>query len=215
MFHLHFQLSCAVQRGNDRPPRAVVVQARRKWCTAEALQQAWEQGSPQGASRLDYCSTSCFAGFTQRSKECIFAFAPERRKWAPKAVKYGNENLNFTHSQVRAGEFRKWVQNRPEKVIVAFGHSCLFKELTSGQKSLRNCEVHTMSIWVAQAFGFVGWKVLAEAHLPLRSGVCFTKKTYEPLSKPATSAVDLKHNKTLPPVLFRPILCRHKENKCL
>ncbi len=49
-------------------------------------------------------------------------------------------------SQARVGEFRKWVQSRPEKVIVAFGHSVLFKELSGGHKSLRNCEVHTISI---------------------------------------------------------------------
>ena len=48
--------------------------------------------------------------------------------------------------QVRVGEFRKWIQNRPEKVIIAIGHNCLFKELTNGQKSLRNCEVHSMAI---------------------------------------------------------------------
>jgi len=44
------------------------------------------------------------------------------------------------------GEFRRWVQNRPEKVIVAFGHSVLFKELSGGHKSLKNCEIHTINI---------------------------------------------------------------------
>ena len=49
------------------------------------------------------------------------------------------------HVQERVGEFRRWVQNRPEKVVVAFGHSSIFHELT-GSKRLKNCEVHTMHL---------------------------------------------------------------------
>ncbi len=43
------------------------------------------------------------------------------------------------------GEFRKWVQAQPERVIVAYGHSSMLKEL-SGGKRLMNCEVLALHI---------------------------------------------------------------------
>eukprot|EP00891_Asterochloris_glomerata_P006278 jgi/Astpho2/6278/Aster-03673 len=43
----------------------------------------------------------------------------------------------------RVGKLRKWLQDRPEKVIVAFGHSSFWNEFLGG-KRLRNCEVHEM-----------------------------------------------------------------------
>jgi len=61
-------------------------------------------------------------------------------------LKRFKKHENKAQMQARVGEFRRWVQNRPEKVIVAFGHSVLFKELSGGHKSLKNCEIHTINI---------------------------------------------------------------------
>lgn len=44
--------------------------------------------------------------------------------------------------QDRVGSFHRWVQSRPEKVIVAFGHSSFWCEFLGGRTRLKNCEVH-------------------------------------------------------------------------
>jgi hypothetical protein len=46
----------------------------------------------------------------------------------------------------RVGKFRHWLMSREDKVFVVFGHSTFFKELTGGQRSLKNCEVHTFHL---------------------------------------------------------------------
>ncbi|KAL3141675.1 hypothetical protein ABBQ32_004365 [Trebouxia sp. C0010 RCD-2024] len=43
----------------------------------------------------------------------------------------------------RVAAFNRWVQSRPEKVIVAFGHSSFWCEFLGGRTRLRNCELHT------------------------------------------------------------------------
>jgi hypothetical protein len=43
----------------------------------------------------------------------------------------------------RVDKFRHWLMSREDKVFVVFGHSTFFKELVGGNRSLKNCEVHT------------------------------------------------------------------------
>lgn len=43
----------------------------------------------------------------------------------------------------RVATFRHWLMSRADKTFVVFGHSTFFKELVGGNRSLRNCEVHT------------------------------------------------------------------------
>ncbi|DBB11435.1 hypothetical protein WJX82_007343 [Trebouxia sp. C0006] len=43
----------------------------------------------------------------------------------------------------RVHAFSRWVQSRPEKVIVAFGHSSFWCEFLGGRTRLKNCELHT------------------------------------------------------------------------
>lgn len=43
----------------------------------------------------------------------------------------------------RVNKFRHWLMSREDKVFVIFGHSTFFKELVGGNRSLKNCEVHT------------------------------------------------------------------------
>lgn len=45
--------------------------------------------------------------------------------------------------QDRVSAFNRWVNGRPEKVIVAFGHSSFWCEFLGGRTRLKNCEVHT------------------------------------------------------------------------
>ncbi len=45
--------------------------------------------------------------------------------------------------QDRVHAFSRWVQSRPEKVIVAFGHSSFWCEFLGGRTRLKNCELHT------------------------------------------------------------------------
>ena len=48
------------------------------------------------------------------------------------------------HLQERVGAFRQWVQAQQEKVIVAYGHSSMIRELSG--KSLKNCEILTLHL---------------------------------------------------------------------
>jgi broad specificity phosphatase PhoE len=43
----------------------------------------------------------------------------------------------------RVATFRHWLMSREDKTFVVFGHSTFFKELVGGNRSLKNCEVHT------------------------------------------------------------------------
>jgi len=46
----------------------------------------------------------------------------------------------------RVGAFKRWLDSRPEKVIVVVGHSTYLKDLTGMNKRLRNGELHTQHI---------------------------------------------------------------------
>ena len=48
--------------------------------------------------------------------------------------------------QERVGAFKRWLDSRPEKVIVVVGHSTYLKDLTGMNKRLRNGELHTQHI---------------------------------------------------------------------
>lgn len=55
--------------------------------------------------------------------------------------------------QKRVGEFKRWLLGRPEKVVVAVGHSLCWRELMKGltgpgdaQAYMRNCELRTLHI---------------------------------------------------------------------
>ncbi|KAK9836142.1 hypothetical protein WJX81_004420 [Elliptochloris bilobata] len=69
---------------------------------------------------------------------------PERWWFAPEANDVAAKRFGRAeprkHMQERVGQFRRWVQARPEQVIVAIGHSCMFRELTGGGRHLKNCE---------------------------------------------------------------------------
>ncbi|KAI8473038.1 MAG: hypothetical protein J3K34DRAFT_519225 [Monoraphidium minutum] len=49
------------------------------------------------------------------------------------------------HMRQRIAEFSRWLHARPERVIVAFGHSQFWKAFSNSRTSLRNCEF--ASIW--------------------------------------------------------------------
>jgi len=44
----------------------------------------------------------------------------------------------------RVSEFSRWLRNRPEHVVVAFGHSTFWKYFANSTKRMRNCEVVQM-----------------------------------------------------------------------
>ncbi|KAK9867462.1 hypothetical protein WJX84_001003 [Apatococcus fuscideae] len=46
----------------------------------------------------------------------------------------------------RCGQFRKWLEEQPQKVIVVVGHSTFWKVFTSSPHRLKNCEVQTIMI---------------------------------------------------------------------
>ena len=48
-----------------------------------------------------------------------------------------------TAKKERVATFRHWLMSREDKTFVVFGHSTFFKELVGGNRSLKNCEVHT------------------------------------------------------------------------
>ncbi len=48
--------------------------------------------------------------------------------------------------QERCGQFRKWLEEQPQKVIVVVGHSTFWKVFTSSPHRLKNCEVQTIMI---------------------------------------------------------------------
>lgn len=55
--------------------------------------------------------------------------------------------------QKRVGEFKRWLLGRPEKVVVAVGHSLCWRELMKGLTGpgdapayMRNCELRTLHI---------------------------------------------------------------------
>ena len=48
--------------------------------------------------------------------------------------------------QERVGQFRRWLQEQPERVIVVFGHSTFLKEFIGGGKHLKNCELFTLQL---------------------------------------------------------------------
>ena len=43
--------------------------------------------------------------------------------------------------RARVSEFSRWLRNRPEQVVVAFGHSTFWKYFTNNKKRMHNCEV--------------------------------------------------------------------------
>ena len=43
----------------------------------------------------------------------------------------------------RVATFRHWLMSREDKTFVVFGHSTFFKELVGGNRSWKNCEIHT------------------------------------------------------------------------
>lgn len=59
---------------------------------------------------------------------------------------------NKQQLQRRIAEFKKWLQNRPEKVVVAVGHSLFWREFVRGQYGaaavdyMANCELQTLTI---------------------------------------------------------------------
>ena len=48
--------------------------------------------------------------------------------------------------QERVGQFRRWLQEQPERVIVVFGHSTFLREFIGGGKHLKNCELFTLHL---------------------------------------------------------------------
>lgn len=45
----------------------------------------------------------------------------------------------------RVSEFGRWLTHRPEKVVVAFGHSTFWKYFSNSKTRMRNCEV--VQLW--------------------------------------------------------------------
>jgi len=48
------------------------------------------------------------------------------------------------HMRGRVGEFGRWLSARPERLVVAVGHSTFFRSLTRARVRMRNCEVQVM-----------------------------------------------------------------------
>lgn len=44
------------------------------------------------------------------------------------------------HMRQRLAEFTRWLHTRPERLVVAFGHSQFWKGFSNSQRSLKNCE---------------------------------------------------------------------------
>eukprot|EP00877_Chromochloris_zofingiensis_P003388 jgi/Chrzof1/1304/Cz10g02110.t1 len=44
----------------------------------------------------------------------------------------------------RVGEFSRWLQSRPEKFVVAFGHSTFWKHFSNNKIGMKNCDMMTM-----------------------------------------------------------------------
>jgi hypothetical protein len=44
------------------------------------------------------------------------------------------------HMRQRIAEFSRWLHARPERLVVAFGHSQFWKAFSNSRTSLRNCE---------------------------------------------------------------------------
>ena len=49
-------------------------------------------------------------------------------------------------AQYRVGMFRAWLLARPERVVVAFGHSTFFKEFAQLSVRMANCEVKLLKV---------------------------------------------------------------------
>jgi hypothetical protein len=45
----------------------------------------------------------------------------------------------------RVSEFSRWLRNRPEQLVVAFGHSTFWKYFANSKTKMRNCEV--LQLW--------------------------------------------------------------------
>lgn len=73
---------------------------------------------------------------------------PERWWYAPECNDCLSQNFKRFEPKFnlkeRVGAFRQWVQAQQEKVIVAYGHSSMIRELSG--KSLRNCEILTLHL---------------------------------------------------------------------
>ena len=48
--------------------------------------------------------------------------------------------------QERVGQFRRWLMEQPEKVVIVYGHSTMLREFIGGDKHLRNCELYTLQV---------------------------------------------------------------------
>jgi hypothetical protein len=44
----------------------------------------------------------------------------------------------------RVAEFGRWLSSRPERLVVAVGHSTFFRNFTRARTRMRNCEVQVM-----------------------------------------------------------------------
>jgi broad specificity phosphatase PhoE len=48
------------------------------------------------------------------------------------------------HMRGRVAEFGRWLSSRPERLVVAVGHSTFFRNFTRARARMRNCEVQVM-----------------------------------------------------------------------
>lgn len=55
-----------------------------------------------------------------------------------------NKPESLDNMRRRVSEFSRWLRNRPEQVVVAFGHSTFWKYFANSTKRMRNCEVVQM-----------------------------------------------------------------------
>lgn len=55
-----------------------------------------------------------------------------------------SENAGYLRRRV--GEFRQYLQSRPEQVILVVGHSTFFLELTGSSRRMRHCEILTIRV---------------------------------------------------------------------
>jgi hypothetical protein len=112
--------------------------------TAQPMKQSvglWQHATCSGL----YCwstavvfAWACPSRLLQYAPELLFLFVPG-------ACRLFGRRETVDEMRRRVSEFSRWLRNRPEQLVVAFGHSTFWKYFANSKTKMRNCEV--LQLW--------------------------------------------------------------------
>lgn len=132
--------NCAGSSGDGKAPAAMVLP-----CITEKLVTSGDIGHPAS----DLCKWYPQLEGQLAAVPELWWHSPHAKPNCAVQKRFGSSE-NKEQLMVRIGAFRRWLQNRPEQVIVAVGHSAYwraFQEVCQGTKPqhMHNCEIRLIN----------------------------------------------------------------------